>query len=562
MSSTYAQVRRQHRTIETKRDLHALWRSERFENYSTVEHALRVYEMAIRVDGWSAVSRWARDAIQAGKILNAQLVELAMRALEQPDDDFLLELVDHLLETSPPSYFRFWFALFSARHSHRGERLFRAHLAKVSDYQLVKYRRWVKKIFRKLRFRCNTDRERAIGAIAFAMYRDYDRKAYPSDVFVAYVKAHDVARSKPKTKQGKSVPKARHSELLAEAAGPLRMWSIAEGIRTSAGLPRTLKYLSVMAPSMSNVELLRALKAFDRVLMTADHKKASELVTETAAHVTERLGAMDLPLDEWAKIYPYQKSPTLKRVLEEIIGKRIEAAVAELDIGVTPIPVVETALDARGFRAAFLTSYILHRANSESPVYVADSNRAQAITHLSSVWPYGLGMLPPTARFTAEPDHPHRLGFDAIRELFAAVSRQRTPVARSLAMPIRCLRAQLRRRAQIDGEVSAGDIPILYLSAQPDEEERAALTAILAHFSASILVLFERRWDPPIEGAICVELSRDFSSAVKQLVEALGSAAEKREAFAERKSETDRVVRELLLYLPDPGILPVLRVAT
>ena len=111
----------------------------------------------------------------------------------------------------------------------------------------------------------------------------------------------------------------KQAELLAEAAAPLKMWSIAEGIRTSAKIPRTLKYLSTMAPTMSDIELLRSLKAFDGKLMTADHKKASELVSDTARHISGRLGQMNLPLEEWAKILPYPKSPILRRLLDDRI---------------------------------------------------------------------------------------------------------------------------------------------------------------------------------------------------------------------------------------------------
>jgi hypothetical protein len=565
MPTTYARVRRQHRTIETKRDLHALWRSERLESQGAIEHTLRVYEMAIRLDGWQVVAGWARAAITAGEILNAQLVELAMRALEEPDDDFLIELVNHLLATSPPSYFEFWYALFAARHSHRGERLFRAHLAGVSDYHLVKYRRWVKKIFRKLRFRCRTAREKAIGAIAFAMYRDYDASSYPSEIFAQYIKAHDVARSKPKTKQGKSVPPGRHSELVAEALAPLRMWSIAEGIRTSHGLPRTLRYLSVMAPTLSDVELRRALKAFDRKLLTADHKKASELVTETAAHITERLRHMDLPIEEWAKIYPYQKSPILARVLEQILGDRLDAAVGELAprLAVTPVPIADSRLDARGFRCGFLAGYLLHRADLESVAYIAGPDAAHALSHPSSLWPYGVGAVPPVRRFAAEPDHRHRVGFDTVRTMFAAVAAQRSPSPASMDTAIRCLRAQLRRRLVIDGEVSAADVPVLFLPGPPDEEERAALISILEHFSAAVLALFEQRWDPPLDAprAVHLELSRDLGAATEQLVAGLERAAEHRAAFAPRKASIDRAARELLLCPPDLGIQPVLRTA-
>ena len=563
MPSPYATVRRQHRQIETERDLRALWRSERFESPAAIEYGLRVYEMAIRVDGWGTVVAWARDALRAGQILNNQRVELAMRALEQPDDAFFLEIVDHLLDTSPPSYFKFWHALFVARHSHRGERLWRAHLAKVSDYQLVKYRRWVRKIYRKLRFRCRTDRERAIGAIAFGVYKEYDAKAYPSDVFKAYIAAHASARSRPTTTQGKAVSKARHAELFAEAAAPLRMWSVVEGIRTSARLPRTLKYLARMAPTLTDIELLRALKAFDKQLMTADHKKASQTVADTATHITERLGKMKLPLDEWAKIYPYQVSPVLRRVLETILGARIDDAVKGLALPVTLVPIVDASMDARACRTAFLAAYIAQRADAEAIAYVVrDPGKAQALSHLGPTWPYGVGSLPPVARFTAEPDHPHRLGFELVRDLFVSVAPNKTASpSSSVAMPIRCLREHLRRRAVIDRGVGPRDVPVLFFARPPNPEEHAALVAALAPFPAAILAMFEQRWNPPVDApnAIHVQLPREAEPAMAQLVEALGQVGAHVEAFATDKAGLDRAARELLLAPPDPAVVAVVR---
>ncbi|MEM6992672.1 MAG: hypothetical protein AAF721_19315 [Myxococcota bacterium] len=566
MSNAYANVRRQHRTIETERDLRALWRRERFESEAAVEHALRVYEMAIRVDGWATVAGWARDALADGRILNTQLVELAMRALEQPDDAFFIDVVDHLLQRAPANYFKFWHALFVARHSHRGERLMRGHLAKVSDYQLVKYRRWVRKIFRKLRFRCKTDRERAIAAIAFGVYKDYDKAAYPSEVFTAYIKAHAAARTRPVTKQGKDVPKARHAELFAEAAAPLRMWSIAEGIRTSARLPRTLKYLNRMAPTLSDIELLRALKAFDKQLMTADHKKASELVAETAEHITMRLGKMTLPIEEWAKIYPYQGSPVLQRVLETILGERFDGAVEALSgkVDATLIPIVDAALDARACRTAFLTAYVAHRSDPEGIAYlVRSSAHAQSLSHASATWPYGIGVPPPTSRFQAEPDHPHRLGFALIAELFVAIARQKSPAPGSLDMMLRCLRAHVRRRVVVDGGVGPRDVPVLFFGTPPAEEDRAALVAALAPFPAAVLALFEQRWDPPVaaDNAIHVELPRAVDGATDKLLAALDDVGSRGTAHAERKDALDREARELLLWPPDRAVVHVTRPA-
>ncbi len=564
MPSAYAQVRRQHRTIETERDLRALWRRERFETEGAVEHALRVYEMAIRVDGWETVAGWARDALSNGKILNTQLVELAMRALEQPDDAFFVDVVDHLLGSAPANYFKFWHALFVARHSHRGERLFRSHLANVNDYQLVKYRRWVRRILRKLRFRCKTAREHAIGAIAFGVYKEYDPAAYPSEVFTAYIKAHAVARSRPTTKQGKDAPKARHAELFADAAAPLRMWSIAEGIRTSARLPRTLKYLNRMAPTLSDIELLRALKAFDRQLMTADHKKASELVAQTAEHITTRLGKMELPIEEWAKIYPYQQSPVLQRVVENILGERIDAVVDSLRdrVSVTPVPILDAGLDARACRAAFVLSYLLQQLDPEAVAYlVRSSSSAQALGHATAAWPYGVGVLPPVSRFTPEPNHPHRLAFDVVRELFVAVAQQKSPAPAPVAMAIRCLRAHVRRRTVVAGTAGPRDVPVVFLGAPPNAEERAALVASLQHVPSAVLVLFERRWDPPLDAdnLVHVELPRNVAGALEPLIAALTTAGERATANAAGQAARDRTGRELLLAPADAGVTPVVR---
>ena len=562
MPNKYAIARRRHRAIDIERDLFALWQSERFENEATVDDALRVYEMAIRVEGWATVTAWARRALTEGKILNAQLVELAMRALEQKDDAFFASITDHLIQNAPASYFQFWYALFAARHSHRGERLFRAQFAQISDYHLVKYRRWVKRIFRKLRFRCKTEKERAAGAIAFAMYTKYDPAKYPSQVFELYLLAHRAAHSPLLTKQAKPVAKAKQAEVLALASAPLRMWSVAEGIRTSAKIPRTLQYLSTMASTMSDIELLRALKAFDAKLMTADHKKASDLVSETARQISTRLEQMKLPLEEWAKILPYPKSPILKRLLDDILGRRFETAVQRVtDLPFTAIPLVDQLLDARAFRAAFLVAYALHRSNPRAIEYlVGGDGNITALGFTGSLWPYGLGSIPPAQRFEAEPDHPHRLGLDLIRQVFPAAAAQAEPRARPLDPFLLALRAHLYRRAQLDRAASATDVPVLFLAAPPADEERAALAACLDHFAAAVLVLFERRWDEPLEGENLVHLSlpRVVDGAISDLIAAIPSIEAKRPAFSARQARVDHAVRELLLA-PPPPVTPVTR---
>lgn len=565
MPNKYAAARRRHRDIDIERDLHALWHSERFENEATVDDALRVYEMAIRVEGWSTVTAWATRALTAGKILNAQLVELAMRALEQKDDAFFASITDHLIQNAPASYFQFWYALFAARHSHRGERLFRAQLATLSDYHLVKYRRWVKRIFRKLRFRCKTDKERAVGAMAFAMYGTYDSEKYPSPVFEAYLAAHRAAHTPALTKQAKPVAKVKQAELFAAAAAPLKMWSVAEGIRTSAKIPRTLRYLATMAPTMSDVELLRALKAFDAKLTTADHKKASQLVSETANQISARLGRMQLPLEEWAKILPYPKSPILQRLFDDIVGRQFDVAVQRVTgLPFTAIPIVGQGLDARAFRAAFLVAYALHRADPRAVEYLIGNDESiTALGFTGSLWPYGLGLTPPAQRFEAEPDHPHRLGLDQIRQLFPTMAARAEPQAGSVAPCLLALRAHLYRRAQLDRAASAGDVPVLFLSAPPVDEERAALTACLGHFSAAALVLFERRWDEPLTGENLVHLNvpRAVEGATTALLAALADIDAKRAPFAARQPRVDQAVLELLLA-PPPPVKSVTRVVS
>lgn len=562
MSNKYATARRRHRDIDIERDLHALWQSERFEDESTVDDALRVYEMAIRVEGWQTVTGWARRALSEGKILNAQLVELAMRALEQKDDGFFATITDHLIQNAPASYFQFWYALFAARHSHRGERLFRAQLATLSDYHLVKYRRWVKRIFRKLRFRCKTDKERAVGAIAFAMYAKYESAKYPSPVFEAYLAAQRAAHTPLLTKQAKPVAKVKQAEVLAAAAAPLRMWSVAEGIRTSAKIPRTLRYLATMAPTMSDIELLRALKAFDDKLMTAEHKKASELVAETARQISTRLEQMQLPLEEWAKILPYPKSPILKRLLDDILGQRFDAAVGRVaGLPFTAIPVVDQGLDARAFRAAFVVAYALHRSHPRAIEYLAHGDGSiTSLGFTGSLWPYGLGLTPPARRYAAEPDHPHRLGLDLIRQVFPGAAAQAEPRTGALGPCLLALRAHLYRRALLDRAASASDVPVLFLAAPPEDEERAALSACLGHFSAAVLVLFERRWDEPLAGENLVHLNlpRAVEGAITALLAAMTDIEAKRPAFASRQTQVDQAVLELLLA-PPPLVKPVTR---
>lgn len=558
MVSTYAETRRQHRAVQTERDLRALWRSERFEDARSIEDALRIYEMAIRIDGWSTVVGWAREALEQRAILNAQLVELAMRALEQPDDAFFAEITDHLFANSPRNYFVFWHALFVARHSHRGERLFRAQLEKVSDFHLVKYRRWVRRIFRKLRFRCKTDRERAIGAIAFGMLEAYDRKAYASEPFELFIAASNAARTRPKTDKAKPVTGAKHAQHFAAAAAPLRMWTVAEGLRTSARIPRTLEYLSKMAPTLSDLELLRALKAFDAKLETADHKKASELVTSTAAHLTERLSSMTLTPEEWAKILPYQQSPVVSRAVEEVLGAQLEAAVlAHRSLPVRFVPVLGPGLDARGFRAAFIAAYVLQRADPESIAYrVAPDGQVHALAHDTPLWPMGVGRHVPVERYRPEPDHPHRVGFDLVRATFPDAAQQDSAQARPVRSSVHALRAHLYRRATVHREVLVDDVPLLFLSAPPTDEERAGLSAILSMFAGAVVVLMERAWDEPPadERVLGLEAPKSSEGILATVVEASGRLGAMIEAHRGRKLELDRAVRELLLG-PEPGAI-------
>ncbi|MEM9188342.1 MAG: hypothetical protein AAGF12_04165 [Myxococcota bacterium] len=563
MVSTYAETRRQHRAIDTERDLRQLWRSERFVDARSIEDALRIYEMAIRVDGWSTVIGWARDALSKRAILNTQLVELAMRSLEQRDDGFFGEITDHLRAHSPANYFEFWFSLFVARHSHRGERLFRKQLESVSDFHIVKYRRWVRRIFRKLRFRCKTDRERAIGAVAFGVLKNYDPKAYASEVFEQFIAASNAARTRPQTAKAKPVSGARHAQVFAAAAAPLRMWSIAEGLRTSARIPRTLEYLSVMAPTLSDVELLRALKAFDGKLLTADHKKASELVTKTAAHLTERLSAMKLTPEEWAKILPYQQSPVVSRVVEDVLGKQLDGIVeTHRSLPIRAIPVLGPGLDARGFRAAFITAYALQRADRESIAYrVAVDGQVHALAHDTPLWPMGVGKAVPVERYRPEADHPHRVGFNLVRATFPEAAQVESPQPRPVRSLVHALRAHLYRRAVVHREVLARDIPVLFLSAPPTDEERAGLLAMLSMFAGAALVLMERSWEVKLPGnhLVHVEAPKTSKGLLTSLTEAARQLRADLDPYRARKAELDRAVRALLLGPAPAAIVHVTR---
>ena len=95
---------------------------------------------------------------------------------------------------------------------------------------------------------------------------------------------------------------------------------------------------------------------------------------------------------------------------------------------------------------------------------------------------------------------------------------------------------------------------MLFLAAAPADEERAALTACLVHFSAAVLVLFERRWDEPLAGENLVHLSlpRAAEGAMTELLTALPGIEAKRPAFAARRTQVDQAVLELLLAPPPP----------
>ena len=552
MPSSYARVRREWRDTDIERELVELWRKERFEDPAAVAEALRLYEMAIRVEGWERVRDWARTALAAGQILNAQLVELAMRALERGDREFLEEVTGHLLDNSPSNYFRFFYTLFSTRHSHAGEKVFRAQLAGLSDYRVVKYRRWLRRVLRKLRFRCRTDRERAIGAIVFAMYDKYDGKAYPSEVFQAYLACHDAARTRKTKKGGKPVSKAEQMKSFALAAEKLGIWTIAEGIRTSAGLPRTRGYLATMAPKMTDGELIRSLRAFDANLKTADHKRASETVVALAEHVHQRLSAMEVTLEDWCKIYPYQQSPALLRVFEQIIGAQVQAAVTALaPLGrFSFVPIAPLTLEGRTFRAALLMTYLLYRNHADAGAYcAAQDGTVRALAHPSALWPHGYGVEPPVWRWQDEPDHPDRALCELVRETFPVAAARKRSSPLSMKPYIDALRAHLYRRAVIDNQASARDVPVLFLTDQPGVDERRALIAHLSMFASAVVITFEQPWHEPLAAEHVIHLS--VAPTVRAVSEALLGVRDqldaRRAGFVERQPTVDREVRQLLL---------------
>lgn len=567
MPSSYTHIRRQWRDVDPERDLKALWATERLETASRVQESLRITELAIRVAGWEVVKGWAREQLEEGAILHVQLVELAMRALEQPDDAFFQEIGAALRSRSPASLFRFWLTLFTTRHSHRGERLFRAGLDDLSDHQLVKYRRWVRRIFRKLRFRCKTPRERAIGAVAFSMQSHYDRSGYSSDAFDAWFEASRVASTWARTKQEKRVTPARQAEIFAVAAAKLGIVSVAEGLRTSSKIPRTLSYLEAMAPKMSDLELRRTLRVFDAHLTTADHKKASARVVRVADYLNGRLSSMEVSLEEWCKILPYTKSPVLVRVLEGLIGSGMDQQIEALcpALPFAPVPVADLALDARGARIAFLLAYLLHRTHAQAPMLWIDAARAvHVVSHISpdnDVWPYGIGTEPAAAWWEAAPAHLHRIGLDTMAHQFPIVAKQQRASVHPLDPVLRALRWQLWQRHLLDGATSALDVPIVFLAAAPPAAEREALTRALDPFPAAVLALFEARWDRPLQLDHVVHLSlpRSLEGALAALSEAAPRIDAARSSFSARKALVDRYTRRLLLA-PAPQVAHTLRI--
>ena len=551
MANSYASIRRQWRDIELERELGALWRSERFEQDAAVQEALRVYEMAIRIEGWDTVKGWAQRAIAEDRVLNAHLVELAMRALEQGDRGFLEEMTAHLLKNAAPSYFRFWHTLFCTRHTHAGERIFRAQLATLSDFRIVKYRRWLKRILRKLRFRCHSDREKAIGAIVFGMYDKYDAKAYPSELFQAYLACHDAARTRKKTKTGKPVAKAEQMKAFSKAAAELGIWTITEGIRTSAGLSRTRGYLAAMAPKMTDGELMRALRILDATLATADHKRASEEVVALAEYVHQRLRGMDVALAEWCKIYPYQTSPVLVRVFEQLIGEGVVKA-GEALAPLTAhafVPLVPVPLEGRAFRTALVTSYLLYRQHRAAMGFLVDGSHVEALAHPSRLLPYGYGVQPPVFRWQSQPDHPDRTFCELVRRTFPGAAGRRRSGLVSMAPYIEALRFLLYRRAVVDEQASADDVPVLFLTSEPNQEERAALLAHLQMFSSAVLVLFNTPWKEPLdaEHVIHIDVPTEVGGASTRLLALGEQLTAQRAAFADRRADVDRAVRELRL---------------
>ena len=255
---------------------------------------------------------------------SAQLVELGWGALEQKDEAFFRSVVRRLFHLAPNRYFEFWYTMFRARHLHRGERLFRSELEWLSDVHVVRHRRWLKRIFRKLRFRCKTDRERAIGAIVFGRYAEYRSELYLSSVFETYLEAQRAA-CLARTSKAEALER-QHADVFATAAGSLGVWSVAEGMRAAAKIPRTLGYMNQMVPGMSDAELLRALKIFDEQLSSTNCGPVSELVSEVALQLSERLRRMALPLEEWVKVLPHLKGPVLCQVVHDIVGQGLGKA--------------------------------------------------------------------------------------------------------------------------------------------------------------------------------------------------------------------------------------------
>ena len=564
MANNYSEVRRSWRSIDARADLESIWRGERFENTRAVEDALRVYELAIRVEGWGAVKAWAGPMLERGEILNAQLVELAMRSVEQRDEGFFETITVGLLQSSPPNYFRFWIALFQTRHSAYGEKLFRAQLAELSDYRVVKYRRQLRTILRKLRFRCHTDRERAIGAIAFGEYKKYDAKAYPSEVFSQLIECQKRAATPPRSKKDKPVTRTQHVAVFAEAAASLGIWSITEGIRTCAKLPRTLTYLSAMAPKMTDQELRRALRAFDGPLKTATHKKASERVVALAELMKTRLGAMDVSLEEWAKIFPYMESPTLREVLESLVDAGLARHAATIEAARTqagtptelaPVVVLPSTIEGRRFRAGLLAAYLLHRLHDMASLSLVDAPSVTTLCRPTKLYPYGYGAVPMVTRWQPEPDRPHRVLHQLMRETFPSAATRRANTSIGLDSCVRALRDHLRRRAVVDGALSDVDVPILVLTNEPITDEREALLAHLDMFPGAVLVLLETEWHKPIDRAnvLCVNRAASVEALVGLVGEVAAALPSWQAEFAKAKPALDRELRKLQLGVPWPA---------
>jgi large subunit ribosomal protein L7/L12 len=555
MPSRYTDVRRQWRATDPERDLARLWRAERFEETAAIEEALRVYELAVQVSGWETVKTWARTAFDEGRILNAHLVELAMRAFEQRDTAFVAELTGRMLERSPPSFFRFWYTLFCTRHSHAGEKIFRAQLAALSDYHAVKYRRWLRKILRKLRFRCETPREQAQAAIAFGAYRGYDPAAYPSEVFEAYLACHKAASTRPKGKQDRPVSAEQHAAQFARLAAKLGIWSVVEGIRTSVKLPRTLTYLAAMAPGMTDLELRRSLKAFDARLKTATHKKAPEDVVELAGYLRGRLQAMPgVTLEEWCKVYPYLQSRTLCDLVEDVVDVRLVAPGERREWGFAPLIVPET-LEARAFRAALVVAYLLYGAEVDAALYLVRAAAPRLLAPPSPLWPHGPGLLPTAARWGLGPDRPHRAFYDLLRDTFPPAAKRRTTSPLGVDSYIQALRHHLYRRQVLDGAAPSRDVPLLVLTGEPEAAERRALIAHLAMFPAATLVKLDAPWQHPLDAPHLTHLYAPASVAdlLSPLTALEESVAAARLAFSTRKPDVDRALRHLVLA-PAPAV--------